>query len=151
MDAADTAEITGTTDMERAFAIRREVFCTEQGVSREEEIDGRDDACRHYLALAGDRAVGAARLRDAGGGEVRIERVAILKPHRGRGYGRALMRRVVGDATRSGARCIAVNAQRHAEPFYRDLGFIAEGGAFMEAGIPHIRMVFKGGTGHRRR
>ena len=143
-EPADIAEITAAADMERAFAIRRDVFCAEQGVSREEEFDGRDGACRHYLARAGGRAVGAARLRDAGGGEVKIERVAVLKPHRGRGYGRALMRRVIIDATRSGADRIAINAQRHAEPFYRTLGFSAEGGPFMEAGIPHIRMVFGG-------
>ncbi len=144
MHAADIIEITDAQDMERALAIRRVVFCDEQGVSREEEFDGRDADCRHYLAVAGGEAVGVARLRDAGGGEVKIERVAVLKAHRGNGFGQALMRRTIEDAAKSGAKTIAIHAQFHAEEFYRGLGFVTHGGMFEEAGIPHVRMVFTG-------
>ena len=142
MSAVDIVEIADAEDMERAFAIRRTVFCAEQGVSREEEFDGRDGACRHYLAFAGGDTVGTARLRDAGSGEVKIERVAVLEPHRGNGFGTALMRRTIADAESSGADTIAIHAQRHAETFYEDLGFVTQGGVFEEAGIPHVRMVY---------
>ena len=144
MIAVDIVEIADAEDMERAFAIRRAVFCDEQGVGREEEFDGRDGDCRHYLASAGGETVGAARLRDAGEGEVKIERVAVLKPHRGNGFGTALMRRTIADAASSGAETIAIHAQCHAEAFYEDLGFVTEGDVFEEAGIPHVRMVYGG-------
>ncbi len=144
MSAVDIVEIADAEDMERAFAIRRAVFCDEQGVSREEEFDGRDGDCRHYLASAVGDTVGAARLRDAGGGEVKIERVAVLMPHRGNGFGTALMRRTIADAESSGADTIAIHAQCHAEAFYADLGFVTVGTAFQEAGIPHVRMVYGG-------
>ncbi len=137
-------EIKNAEDMARAFAIRHTVFCAEQGVSRDEEFDGRDGDCRHYLAFAGGETVGTARLRDAGEGEVKIERVAVLKPHRGNGFGTALMRRAIADAASSGAETIAIHAQCHAEAFYEDLGFVTEGDIFEEAGIPHVRMVYGG-------
>lgn len=128
-------------DMDSAFAIRRAVFCGEQGVSEEEEIDGLDAGCRHYLLRLDGTVIGTARVRPLAGGERKIERVAVLKPHRDAGYGRALMRRIMADIAASGARRMVLNAQCPVEGFYARLGFVAEGDVFDEAGIPHIRMV----------
>jgi predicted GNAT family N-acyltransferase len=49
-------------ELERCIAVRREVFVAEQGVPAEEEIDGRDARCLHFIALAGDEVVGYAKL-----------------------------------------------------------------------------------------
>ncbi len=133
------AAVDGEDDMNAAFAIRREVFCGEQGVDEAEEIDGLDPECRHYLAwLAGD-AVGTARTRSlAEDGAVKIERVAVLKPLRGRGIGKALMLRALADIAAGQA---VLNAQLPVESFYANLGFVSEGEIFQEAGIEHVRMV----------
>ena len=131
-------------DREAAFAIRREVFCHEQGVSAAEEFDGLDAECRTYLVRLSGEAIGTARARPVGAGAVKIERMAVLKPHRGRGHGRRLMRRMIGDLLDDGVGTIALHAQCHAAAFYRHLGFVAEGEAFIEAGIPHVRMVLGG-------
>lgn len=139
-DRLDITEIANGADMEAAQAVRREVFCVEQGVSREEEFDGLDEHCRHYLARLGGEPVGTARARPLGE-ETKIERVAVLQRSRGNGIGRALMDRAIAEVERSGVRRIVLNAQCHAEPFYAALGFVAEGGVFDEAGIPHVRMV----------
>ena len=129
-------------DMEAAFAIRREVFCGEQGVAEEAEIDGLDDACRHYLVRLDGHAIGTARVRGIDGGDEKIERVAILAARRGAGYGVALMVRIMDDLQAAGARRIVLNAQCRVEAFYARLGFVAEGAVFEEAGIPHVRMVY---------
>ena len=144
MSPVEIVEITGADDMARAHAIRHEVFCDELGVSPDEEFDGRDPDCRHYLAITDGQAVGTARMRDAGGGEIKIERVAVLKARRGEGFGTSLMRRTLADAASSGAKTIAIHAQHHAETFYLPLGFVTQGGVFIEAGIPHVRMVYGG-------
>lgn len=141
IDGLRIEEVSGGADMEAALAIRHEVFCVEQGVDQEEEFDGRDGVCRHYLARLDGRAVGAARTRPLGEGEAKIERVAVLRDLRGRGIGRALMERTIGDLARSGLARIVVHAQRHAETFYASLGFVTHGGVFDEAGIPHVKMV----------
>ncbi len=125
-------------DMNAAFAIRRDVFCREQGVAEAEEIDGLDPLCRHYLARLDGAAVGTARVRTLAGGDVKIERVAVLKPLRGTGIGKALMARALADI---GAGQAVLNAQLQVESFYGELGFVAEGEIFQEAGIDHVRMV----------
>lgn len=149
-DMLDIAEIANGADMEAALAVRREVFCVEQGVGREEEFDGLDESCRHYLARLGGEPVGAARTRPLNEDETKIERVAVLKESRRNGIGRALMDRAIADIERTAVKRIVLNAQCHAEQFYAALGFAAEGGVFDEAGIPHVRMV-RSLTAHQRK
>lgn len=140
MTETEIVEIKGTAEREAAFAIRRAVFCVEQGVDAAEEFDGRDLESRLYLARRDGRAVGTARLRATTPGEAKIERVAVLAAERGRHIGRALMLRTMADAHASGVCRIVIHAQCHAEPFYAALGFVRIGGVFDEAGIPHVRM-----------
>ena len=131
-------EVDGRNDMAACLAVRREVFCVEQGVPEALEMDGRDPECRHYLLRLAGRAVGAARVRPVGAGAAKIERVAILAAFRGRGLGFALMRHVLD---RSGRDRAVLHAQAHSESFYRALGFDSEGEPFEEAGILHVRMT----------
>ena len=136
-----TIEALNSTDMDACYAIRTEVFCGEQQVSREIEFDGLDAECRHYLAKLGDQAVGTARVRPLGDGSVKFERIAVHAPFRGQQVGRALMERAVADACESGARSGVLHAQSTAAAFYLKLGFTQEGATFVEAGIPHVRMT----------
>lgn len=131
-------EAAGPDDMAACFAIRREVFCLEQGVAEDLEIDGRDPECRHYLLRIDGRTIGTARVRPVAPGVAKIERVAVLESYRGRGLGFALMRHVLRELGRDRA---VLHAQAHTENFYRALGFTTEGQPFEEAGIPHVRMT----------
>ena len=140
MSAIEIHEITEAADQKIAFAIRHEVFCDEQQVDSTLEFDGLDENCRQYLARFETSPSGTARIRDAGNGVLKIERVAVLAANRGKGIGKALMIRTIIDARASGANTIAINAQCHAEEFYLALDFKRIGGVFEEANIPHIRM-----------
>jgi len=139
-EVIEIVEIRNEADRKQAFAIRHTVFCDEQRVDPAIEFDGLDDGCRHYLARCGNEAAGTARIRDAGDGVIKIERVAVLPAARGKGIGKALMIRTIEDARAAGAATIAIHAQCHAEEFYRALGFRRIGGVFDEADIPHVRM-----------
>lgn len=116
--------------------IRRIVFIEEQRVPQEEEWDGRDPECRHFLALHDGRPVGTARLLPDG----HIGRVAVLGEGRGLGIGAALMRAAIAAARREGHAAVELAAQTHALPFYARLGFEAFGPEFLDAGIPHRNM-----------
>ncbi len=140
MTALEIVEITGAADQKDAFAIRHAVFCGEQRVDPALEFDGLDDSCRQYLARCDTIASGTARIRDAGDGVIKIERVAVLAADRGKGIGKALMVRTIEDARAAGADTIEIHAQCHAEKFYQALGFRRVGGVFDEADIPHVRM-----------
>ena len=117
-------------------AIRREVFVVEQHVPEEDEWDANDAVCQHVLALADGTPVvpiGTGRLLPDG----HIGRMAVLKPWRNRGVGRALLALLLERARHSGFKTVVLHAQVHALNFYTKQGFTAEGPVFMEADIAH--------------
>jgi len=127
-------------ELARCLAIRRAVFVEEQGVPLEEEMDAHDPACAHFLALSLGEAVGTARLRVTGDGRPKAERVAVRRPFRRAGVGRALMCALEDEARARGQRELVLNAQVAVVAFYERLGYRAEGPEFLEAGIPHRAM-----------
>ena len=120
--------------------IRRVVFIDEQGVSEEEEIDGLDDECRHYLLTLGGAPMATARTR-LKDGELKIQRVAVLREGRGKGLGAAVMRHIIDETAReTPQRVIFLSSQTSAIGFYETLGFTAEGPEYLDANIPHRDM-----------
>ena len=119
-------------------AIRETVFIHEQGVPVELEWDGLDSSCAHVLAW-NDRGetIGTARMQRNG----TIGRMAVLKDWRGRGVGRALLQTLLDLAVRQGLPRVTLSAQTHALGFYERAGFHVVGKPFMDAGIPHRKML----------
>lgn len=132
-------EVAGAADRAAAFAIRKAVFVDEQKVPLADEFDAHDATCGHLLAIAAEGPVGTLRWRSLGG-EVKIERVAVLAAARGAGVGKALLAHLLARLDREGVAGCVLHAQTHATGFYARLGFLAEGGVFEEDGIPHRRM-----------
>lgn len=125
------------TDREALQCVRRSVFIEEQCIPESEEWDDVDPVARHVLAFAGKRdAIGTGRLEPTG----KIGRIAVLPQHRGSGVGSLIVRHLVNYATESGFTRVYLHAQVAAQSFYERLGFTAEGPAFHEVGIPHVRM-----------
>jgi predicted GNAT family N-acyltransferase len=124
-----------------AKRIRFAVFVEEQGVPAELEMDNIDAACVHALAYAEGRAIATGRLLPDG----HIGRMAVLKEWRGRGAGRAILRRLIDAARERGDRQVLLSSQVHALGFYRAVGFVPEGPVYEEAGIPHqaMRLVLR--------
>lgn len=126
------------TDQAALRAVREAVFVREQGVGLELEWDGRDDAAVHVLAVdARQTAIGTARLLADG----HIGRMAVLAPWRRRGVGTALLLRLLETARARALGRVFLDAQTHAVPFYGRHGFQTAGSPFMDAGIPHRRMI----------
>jgi len=135
------------TDWEHAKRVRTRVFIEEQDCPPEEEWDQWDATSRHVLGTVDGEPVATARWRTVADEEAlvaKLERFAVLPAHRGRGYGRQLVRYVLHDAQRAGFDRFMLHAQSHLEDFYADFGFEPVGERFMEAGIPHIKMVKPG-------
>ena len=130
-----------------ALAVRHEVFVIEQGVPPELEVDELDEEADHFLLYDGRAAVGAARLvlepPGFAGAEVahgpvgHLGRLAVLKTARGAGAGARLVGAVEARAAERGVREMALAAQTHAVPFYERFGYVAQGDAFDDAGLPH--------------
>jgi predicted GNAT family N-acyltransferase len=131
--------VDGSTEMQRAYAIRLEVFVREQGVPAEEELDALDAVSLHALVEDDGVAVATGRLipPDAEHAYAKIGRMAVLRGSRGTGAGRAVMEFLVGEASRCGHRELRLAAQDHALGFYARQGFEVCSGAFLDCGIPH--------------
>lgn len=134
LSSIEVARVSSDADVACARGIRRTVFVEEQGVPIDVEVDGLDPVCDHFLARVDGVPAATARARATSGGW-KIERVAVLGSHRGRGVGARLVRRVLEDAP-SAAR-VYVHAQESAARFWQRLGFEPTGPAFVEGGITH--------------
>ena len=123
---------------EHAQALRIEVFVVEQGVPVELEWDEADEVSIHAVAYDDEgQPVATGRLLPDG----HIGRMAVRKSARGRGIGAEVLRALLAEAKRLEHRELVLHAQTHAAGFYSKHGFTHEGEEFMEAGIPHYRMV----------
>lgn len=137
-------------DREACFAVRKEVFVAEQGVSEDIEYDAYDAVAVHVLAVRDDGTpLGTGRLLHGEaaaaktGGDPSVGslgRLAVARPARGLGVGAALVRAVEDAARARGLTAVDLHAQTHALGFYERLGYTAYGPEFLDAGIPHRAM-----------
>jgi predicted GNAT family N-acyltransferase len=122
-----------------AAELRIRVFCNEQGVSRREEIDGRDHDAVHLVAIERGAVVGTCRLL-FDGATCKLGRLVVERQGRGRGIGGRLLALAEKEARAAGAERIVLNAQTRARGVYRAARYTERGDRFMEAGIEHVRM-----------
>jgi predicted GNAT family N-acyltransferase len=132
-------------DMRGAFALRERVFCGEQGVAREEELDARDEDALHLVAVGCDAGVVIGTLRlliDAHDGApiAKIGRVAVQREWRRRGIALAMLERALAEARARGCARVRLAAQLEAVALYEQAGFAVESERFEEAGIQHVWM-----------
>jgi predicted GNAT family N-acyltransferase len=120
--------------------VREEVFCREQGVPKDEELDGLDDRALHLVALDADGTfVGTLRLLLAGG-EATIGRVAVKRRWRRRGIASRMLEMALAGARERGCRRARLASQLQATRLYEEAGFTVESEPFQEAGIAHVWM-----------
>lgn len=124
---------------EKARNIRDLVFIQEQEVEEEEEFDEFEATSLHFLMSINGKAIGTARWRTVGE-KVKLERFAVLKEHRGRKHGDALLKAVIDSAT-TAKKPMYLHAQLKAIPFYGREGFNQVGELFVECEIEHYKMV----------
>jgi len=133
-----------TMELYEVLHLRDLVFVVGQEITAEPEVDGADPGFHHLVGRdEAGRVIATARLT-LGREPVRVGRVAVHPDRQRSGTGTALMVEV---QRLLGARAAVLNAQAHLEPWYARLGWRREGGAFLEAGIEHVRMVWPNARG----
>ncbi|MCC3355679.1 GNAT family N-acetyltransferase [Bacillus sp. REN16] len=134
--------INNNKELDDAFTIRKVVFVDEQNVPLEEEIDQFEEEATHVVLYDDNEPVGAGRFRvlDEYG---KVERICVLASHRKKGAGNLIMHKMEDIAKEQGISKLKLNAQTHAENFYKKIGYETVSGLFMDAGIPHVTMIKK--------
>lgn len=129
-------------DKKAVFEIRQNVFVQEQNVPSEMEIDEHDNSQSviHLLGRHKNKPIAASRVRFVDH-YAKLERIAVLKDFRGNNFGADMvkaMEKVIADNQYKKA---VLNAQTYALDFYKKLGYVIDSEVFMDAGIPHVRMI----------
>ncbi len=130
--------------------LRQEVFIVEQHCYYL-DADGIDRHALHVLGKVNDRLVAYARIMGPGVvyQEASFGRVLIAQDYRHKGYGRALTQQLLQNIQqRFGDVPVRISAQAYLTSFYGSFGFLAEGEEYLDAGIPHIYMVYRSVSGN---
>lgn len=121
-------------------SVRTAVFIQEQQVPVELEWDEFDETSVHILACdTRGQPVGTARLLPDG----HIGRMAVIREWRGQGIGSAILKKVLKEMLDRGMPTATLNAQVRAIGFYQKFGFQITGNEFMDANIPHVKMLLQ--------
>ncbi len=129
----------GERELAAVLALRREVFCAEQGVPEREESDGHDDDALHLVALLDGELLGTCRVLMVGP-TAQFSRLAVSAPVRRRGIATALLDAAEVHSRRAAARQLVLHAQTYARELYDRAGYLPRGRIFVEAGIEHVAM-----------
>jgi len=133
-------KVTDPAELEKVFAIRREVFVGEQNCPPGLEWEFEDEST-HFLAMVDGVPAGASRWRKTDKG-YKLERFAVLKKFRNKGVGQELVKFVLSDLPKDAA-YVYMHAQLPAISLYERFNFETTGPEFEEAGIRHYKMVRK--------
>lgn len=145
--AAQLAIKSATEPWEQAgsFRLRREVFCDEQRLFRNDDRDAVDVSSETIVAVAyvmgaGDRVVGTVRIHEPEPGIWIGSRLALAREYRGvSGLGSALVRRAVGTARTRGCLRFYAAVQASNVPFFLSLRWETLAEAILH-GRPHVWM-----------
>jgi len=140
----DLEILIGKQYLKDALLLREEVFIIGQNVPREIERDfyDCDDSTIHFVAYNNDEAIGCGRIVKHADGKVYLTRIAVISSFRGRGIGKILVKKMLSFLKELNVDVCYIHAQSYIKKFYEDLGFIAFGDEFIEAGIMHTHMKY---------
>jgi hypothetical protein len=124
---------------ETLLRVRHTVFTLEQNVDPAEDEDGRDPVSLHALVLCEGEAVATGRVLPEG----KIGRLCVLASHRNRGVGSRLFSFLFERARALGTPSVTLGAQLHAVHIYEKFGFRVTGEPFLDANIPHLKMIWE--------
>ena len=143
MDNLKYKLVTNDIEMRGALKVRKRVFVEEQGISETIELDGNEPQALYIVVKDKQRVIGTARIRFTANRQVKLERMAILKPLRGAGIGKGIISFLNEELQKMEVERIVLHAQYPVIDFYRSCGFEETGLPFWEAGIKHIKMERK--------
>jgi len=133
------------TELYAILQLRSEVFVVEQDCVYQ-DIDFKDQKAIHLFYTKNDQVIAYTRLFGPGNyfKEASIGRVIVQKKFRKEGFGHQLMDASIQTITEKfKTSIITISAQTYLQKFYESHNFNQIGEAYLEDGIPHIKMIKK--------
>lgn len=132
-------------DFYEIVRIRFDVFVMEQKITCEYDIDEIDKISHHVMAINDNgEMVSYCRIINEGivYDESSIGRVVTLKKHRNKGIGYNVIKKAL-DFIKENLKYknVKLSSQEHAIGFYEKLGFKVCSEVYLDANIPHVKMI----------
>jgi ElaA protein len=131
-----------TTELYNILQLRAEVFVVEQDCVYQ-DLDFKDQKALHVFGLKENKIIAYTRIFKPGDyfKNASIGRVIVEENQRKYGYGHDLMKAsITAIKDHFNVAIITISAQVYLRKFYESHGFKKVGDAYLEDGIPHIRM-----------
>ena len=128
-------------DLDAGYALRRDVFETEQNIPRPLDRDPYDYAADHIVAFdEKGRCVGTGRMVRVDARTAQIGRMAVAADQRKHGVGALVLDALERMAAMRGLTDVVVASQLPSETFYGNRGYVRQGEVFLDQGVPHVTM-----------
>lgn len=128
-------------DLDAGYALRRDVFETEQNIPRPLDRDPFDFNADHVVVFdEGGRCVGTGRIVRVDARTAQVGRMAVAKDVRKHGVGALVLEALERMAAMRGLTDLVVASQLPSERFYANRGFARQGEPFLDQGVPHVTM-----------
>ncbi len=134
--------VTSLDELIKVFIVRGIVFVDEQKVPYNIEMDEHEYSAMHILGEIDGEPIAAGRLRFIGNW-AKLERIAVRKKYRNRGYGHDIVEYMIKTARERGFHKFKMHAQAHLSDYYAKHGFKIAGDLFQEADIDHYLMILE--------
>ena len=131
-----------TTELYEILQLRSEVFVVEQNCVYQ-DIDFKDQKALHIIGYNNNKIIAYTRIFKPGDyfENASIGRVLVAQEERKFGFGHDLMKASIKAVkTHFKSDKITISAQKYLKNFYESHNFVQMGEAYLEDGIPHIRM-----------
>lgn len=120
--------------------LRYNTFVVEEGLPYDDEFEGDEDKFIHCCLYRGKELIATARI-GVEGECVRISRIAVKNGQRNKKKGTTIVKYAEERAKQFNKQSLLVIAQVQAKEFYEKLGYKTVGEPFIDAGLPHIKMI----------
>ena len=129
-------------DLTEAAYIKRKVFIEEQGFAENLVFDEQEQFAVHALVYQGLNQINAVATGRIvfDGDTCTMNYIAVLNEYRGNHYGDFAVRLLLNKAFNVEIEKIIVNSPLTCIGFYEKIGFVQEGGEFIEAGVSQVKM-----------
>ena len=110
--------------IEKAHAIRYQVFTVEQNIPNDLDFDGLDGIATHVLVVENNQSMATARLSTNSDGYSVMARVAVIEEYRGYGVASIVVKALIEYAQKQGVQLIEIHAHTYLRSFYERFGFV---------------------------
>ncbi|MBC6906518.1 N-acetyltransferase [Saccharophagus sp. K07] len=130
----------GSREYHDCLTLRSHVLREPLGLVLSPEDLAGEDQQYHFAAFADGALIGCVICKPIAPDRIKLRQMAVTEQMRGQGIGRALVLFAEQTVAALGFHSIELSARLPAAGFYQALGYQAKGSAFLELGVPHIKM-----------